>query len=75
MEEKLNLFKSNKSVTYAKKKEDYLDISLITRAAQNKYNATGDLDFEINSMLCFLYVLSERISKHVLSRKRDLYFT
>ena len=45
---------SEKRNTYAKKKEDYLDISLTTGTAQNMNNATGNLDFEIGSTDAYL---------------------
>ena len=54
MDEKFNLFKQEKRNTYAKKKEDYLDISLTTGTAQNMNNATGNLDFEIGSTDAYL---------------------
>ena len=46
--------KTERKNTYAKKKEDYLDISLATGTAQNKNNATGNLDFEIGSTDAYL---------------------
>ena len=54
MDEKFNLFKTERKNTYAKKKEDYLDIALTTGTAQNKNNATGNLDFEIGSTDVYL---------------------
>ena len=54
MDEKFNLFKSEPKHTYAKKKEDYLDISMTTGTAQNKNNTTGNLDFEIGSTDSYL---------------------
>ena len=54
MEEKFNLFKSDKPFTFAKKKEDYLDIPLTTGTAQNENNVTGNLDFEISSTDAYL---------------------
>ena len=54
MDEKFNLFKANKSTTYAKKKEDYLDVQLTTGSAQNINSATGNLDFEIGGTDMYL---------------------
>ena len=54
MDEKFNLFKASKSYTYAKKKEDYLDIQLTTGSAQNKNNATGNLDYEVGGTDMYL---------------------
>ena len=48
------MFKSQHKHTYAKKKEDYLDIALTTGTALNKNNPTGNLDFEIGSTDAYL---------------------
>ena len=53
-DEKSNLFKADKSFTYAKKKEDYLDVQLTTGSAQNINSATGNLDFEIGGTDMYL---------------------
>ena len=54
MEEKFNLFKSEKKHTYSRRKEDYLDIAATTGSAQNINSTTGNILFEVNSTDAYL---------------------
>ena len=65
MDEKFNLFKASKSYTYAKKKEDYLDIQLTTGSAQNKNNATGNLDYEVGGTDMYLDLCESEVIANI----------
>ena len=61
MDEKFNLFKANKPFTYAKKKEDYLDIQLTTGSAQNINSVTGNFDYKVGGTDMFLDLCESKV--------------